>query len=527
MLNLSSNGNVLYFNIQMVVKQAESNVITDQLKIWSYEDEYPQSAQEGIKRELLENTQTFAYNISSSRLTPITDDNLKLLEVGKYSSKYLLLVSKIDKREAFFRGKNIELFLMDIEFGEKKLIAVNPYDGRQVEITGDDKYVIWYDQKVHRYFSFDIQKGMNRDLSSSIAYAMDTFKDPKWMRPSHPPYQYSMIRIGVNQKERLIVSDQFDLWELDPSGKNKPICITGGTGRKQGIQFRVVTSSKKSGLSSFFVEGFDIKNKNNGVYSLSLNSRSDLQLKEIAPLQPSKFSGYYLPQKAANAEVFLLPQQKANESVNLFVHRGTNSVKVTDFHQEDDFNWFESELHTYKLADGSRSEGILYKPENFDPSKKYPVIFYYYQILSNTLNNFIEPTHSEGTLPIPWFVSNDYLVFVPDVTHQRPSPGDRISDCIVSAAKHVAALPYVDAKHMGLQGHSFGGYETNLLITKSNLFAAAQSSAGLSNYISLYFTILGGMPGFCMVENGQPNMPGTPWEYKEQYINDIRSQRHY
>jgi dipeptidyl aminopeptidase/acylaminoacyl peptidase len=521
MLNLSPDGNILYFNVEKQFKQQEPNVITDRLNVWNYKDEYPQSNQLlGNMTDPSRRKQSVVYNIASSKITTITGDNLKILDDGKYNNEFVLLGNQVYEKEPRDRGLDRKMFLMNVGTGEKKLIATNPSDNRPAEITGDESFVIWYDEDAHRYFSYETRSGLRHDLSSSIPYSMDTFKDPKKLTPGHSPYGYSLIQIG-SKTESLIISDEYDLWEVDMSGNKKPICLTGGIGRKQSIRFTLLLGDKARNKKSILVEGFNTQNKDKGIFSLSLNNRLELEMKEIAPMQATLFSGYFVPQIAKNAEISLLPQQKANKSINLYVYHGGHSLKITDFHQEDEYNWFTSELHTYKLADGSSNDGILYKPGDFNPSKKYPVIFYYYQLNSHLLNRSIEPTLSEGLLPIPWFVSNGYLVFVPDVTHEQPNPGDRISDCIISAAKYVAELTYVDAKCMGLQGHSYGGYETNLIITKSNLFAAAQSSSGISNVTSEYGTpIFGGTPGYHIIEEGQFNMPGTLWQYREQYIKD-------
>jgi predicted peptidase len=517
LLNVSPDGKILYFEIEKPLRQPQPNVITEQLNVWSYTDEYPKSTQSLIKTIGPSGAaQTVAYSMLTSRMVTLTDDSLKLFEHGKFSRRYMLLVNQINDDESYYKGHIRKLFLMDIETREKKLIAVSTMRNIPVLLTADEKYVVWYDEAAHKYFSYETQSGVKRDLSVGIDYSLDTFNEAKRSRAFNKPYQFSLVQVGGSQSERLIIGDKFDLWEVDFTGRKKPFCLTGGIGRQQGIQYRVVV-----GTTSVFVEAFDTRNKNKGVFSLAMNNRSELKLKEIAPMQASYFSGHFLPQRAASTEIFLLTQEKANKSVNLYLYNNANCLKITDFHQEEDFNWFTSELHTYKLADGSTMNGILYKPENFNPSIKYPVIFYYYELNSQTLNVFIEPTQSQGTLPIPLYVSNGYLVFVPDVTHQQPNPGDRIVDCITSAAKYVAKLPFVDAKYMGLQGHSYGGYETNLMITKSTLFTAAQSSAGLSNITSMYLLPFHSRrPGYSFAEFGQLNMPRTLWNHKDLYMND-------
>jgi dienelactone hydrolase len=527
LLTFSPNGKIVYFNIEKPIKQPEANVITDQLKVWSYTDEYPQSTQEGVKAKILENKQTFAYNISSSSLTQITNDSLELLDGGGYNNKYLLLVNQFNKSEGYYRGKDRKLILMNIETGDKKLIAVHSNLANRIQITYEEDYILWYDEADHCYYSYVTESGEKINISHSIGYPTDGLADKRRSRHGIGSYGSSLVAFD-NLTERFIINDQFDLWEVDPSGIKKPICLTGQTGRQRGVQFRLILPQQKLTGNSIMLSGFNHKNKDNGLFLLEWNKHLGPKLRGIVPMQASGLylSGLFIPnistpQKNANANIFLYAEQKSTRSPNLYVYNGSKTIKLTDFHPEDSFNWLTTELHNYKLADGSINQGILYKPEDFDPLKKYPVIFFYYEILSNTLNKFLKPSLPTGDLTIPWYVSNGYLVFVPDVSHQRPNPGDRIFDCITSAAKYVSALPFVDTKHFGLQGHSYGGYETNLMVAKSNLFAAAQSSAGPSNLTSMYLMpFYSGNPGFSFAESGQLNMPRILWDHLHLYMKD-------
>jgi dipeptidyl aminopeptidase/acylaminoacyl peptidase len=71
---------------------------------------------------------------------------------------------------------------------------------------------------------------------------------------------------------------------------------------------------------------------------------------------------------------------------------------------------------------------------------------------------------------------------------------------------------------MGLSGHSFGGYETNVLLTHSDIFRAAQESAGPFNLISSYSEIMGTLPRQYLVENSQTNLGTTPWSSPQTYL---------
>ncbi len=123
--------------------------------------------------------------------------------------------------------------------------------------------------------------------------------------------------------------------------------------------------------------------------------------------------------------------------------------------------------------------------------KKYPIIFSIYENMSDGLYKFPAPELISAKLSIPYFVSHDYLVFCPDI---RPVPGDigpSSYNDVISAVNALIRKPWVDKSKIGIHGHSFGAYETNFILTKTKVFAAAASSAGTSNIISASGSLMG------------------------------------
>jgi dipeptidyl aminopeptidase/acylaminoacyl peptidase len=165
-------------------------------------------------------------------------------------------------------------------------------------------------------------------------------------------------------------------------------------------------------------------------------------------------------------------------------------------------------------------QGVLYKPEDFDPNRKYPVILHYYSRKSQEANTFHAPGRENGHLDIAWFVSRGYLVFTPDIHYKIGELGQSAVNSVVGAAKHLSQFSWVDAKKMGLQGHSLGGYETNYIITQTNLFAAACSSSGLSDIISNYLGFLGLHTNHDWYENRICRIGATLWEKPDLYIKN-------
>jgi dipeptidyl aminopeptidase/acylaminoacyl peptidase len=234
----------------------------------------------------------------------------------------------------------------------------------------------------------------------------------------------------------------------------------------------------------------------------------------------SEFIVPYSPVKAKNAQMFIVRRMSASESPNLFFTEDFRHLKrLTDIRPEKDVNWLTTDLLTLKTLDGVSTQGILYKPENFDPLKKYPVIIYYYERLSEGLNDFIYPEPCVGPINIPYFVSNQYLVFTPDIHFTIGSPGHSAYSAVVSAAKYLSTMAWVDKHKIGIQGHSRGGYETNFIITHTGMFAAAMSASGMSDYISLYGGIRSnGASRQHAFEQGSQRIGGTLWKSLDSYL---------
>lgn len=287
-----------------------------------------------------------------------------------------------------------------------------------------------------------------------------------------------------------------------------------------------MTTYKSNDIIHFLA--FDKNNYQNGFWQARIGeSKAPVKLTMDDALYSfeSIVFGPLAPKKAKNANVFLVSRQTASESPNLYITKDLKKfIKLSDIHPEKNYNWLTSELITWKVNDTLTCKGVLYKPENFDPNKKYPVIFNYYELESQELHLFRQPEIS--LFSIPWYVSNGYVVFRPDMHFSEKHTARASTTIAVSAAKHLSQFQWVNMQKLGLQGHSFGGYQTNAIIANTNIFAAAQEGAGVANASSDYNAVGHGKPPFnggsrtFMYEVGQMRLNTTPWESPEIYIEN-------
>lgn len=410
-----------------------------------------------------------------------------------------------------------------IDGSRRKLNSNNYYS-----FSAEGRYLVRFDGETHQYYAYNIASSTENCISTEIPAPLYTTLNIR-----HDPDAFGIAGWLPNDKS-ILLYDEFDIWKIDLNGNNPPVNITNGYGRKHGISLRLMLEPNRPKLvpenGIIHLLGFSYETKNNGFFVLYLGKEKDPKLLTFGPYV------FYAPQndddddnvrgslpiKAKNANVYLVTRESATEYRNYFTTKDFKTFHpVSNYHPEQEYNWLTAELHSWKSLNGEALQGILYKPEDFDPNKKYPLIIHYYETKSNGLNAYKRPSFSNGAINIPYYVSNGYLVFIPDIHYKIGDPMQGTYDAVVSAANYLETLPFVNAAKLGIQGWSFGGFETNYLVTHTNIFAAAAETAGPSDLISFYGEIVrGGQSNQGFHEVGQIRMGGTLWDKPEMYIKN-------
>jgi dipeptidyl aminopeptidase/acylaminoacyl peptidase len=190
--------------------------------------------------------------------------------------------------------------------------------------------------------------------------------------------------------------------------------------------------------------------------------------------------------------------------------------------RQKDYLWGTAELVHWKAGDGKPIDGLLYKPEGFDPAKKYPMIVYYYERNSDLLHRYIAPAPSASTVNISLYVSRGYVLFVPDIRYRVGFPGKSAYDCVITGVNALLAKGFVDKNRMGLQGQSWGGYQTAFLVTRTHMFHAAMAGAAVSNMTSAYGGIRweSGLARMFQYEHEQSRIGATLWQRPDLFIEN-------
>ena len=232
-----------------------------------------------------------------------------------------------------------------------------------------------------------------------------------------------------------------------------------------------------------------------------------------------------VPIKARNADVYVFTLSRFEEFGNLWTSSGafTDMKKVSDANpQQAQYNWGTSELIDYVNADGKHLQAILTKPENFDPSKKYPMLVYIYEQLTNNLHRYVAPAPGGSSINVTRYASNGYIILQPDIVYDLGYPGQSALKCVLPAVQQVLAMGFVDPARVGIQGHSWGGYQISYMITKTNIFRAVEAGASVGDMFGGYGGIRWGtgMSRAFQYEKTQSRIGVPPWKNPLIYMEN-------
>ncbi len=519
-LQFSKSGKRLFFGTAPVLPPRDTSLIDIDLvkiDIWNYKDDYLQSMQLKNLDKEINKSYTAMINLEDNNFIQLGDEQIPEIVLGKEGDgSFFAGITDVGKRIALqWEGRTLkDIYAIDSESGVRTLIRKNL--SGQISISPDGKYILWYDTKARQYFTW--RSGKIKNISAGLPVKL--FKEDFDM-PSDPP-AYGVMT-WTRSDLAVLVYDKYDIWQLDPDVVVKPINLTGGTGRKNKIIYRFITvdpdqkfiSPAQEILLSMFTE----KSKQSGLASLTMVNNT----KPVTVLNGS-FAISNRVSKAKNAEAWLYTKESYQQSPDLYLNRTwINETRLSFINlQQTDYNWGTAELFSWKAYDGRQATGIVYKPEDFDSRKKYPAICYFYEKLSDGLFQYIPPTPTPSRLNISFFVSRGYIVFVPDIVYTIGHPGRSAFNYVVSGARALVKKGWVDSTRIGLQGQSWGGYQTAFIITQTSLFKAAWAGAPVSNMTSAYGGIRWstGMNREFQYEKTQSRIGATLWERPQLYIEN-------
>ena len=532
-LSFDDAGTMLLFGTADIpVEQPEDTLLADEksrLDVWSWNDQMLQPQQKINLNRDLNTSFTAMYNISNGKMIQLADEDLSSVRVPLKGERNVALGSSGEKYgilTSWDASRYTDYYLVDMTTGKRTMVFEKAPSS--VELSPAGKWLLYWSTDSKEWFVKPAAGGEEKSLTGSLA---PQFFDELHDSPSEPrPYGTA----GWVEGERyLLLYDRYDIWKIDVTGKENPVILTNGFGRKNNIAFRYTSLEGSGGRSRGQSDKIYIGEKE----TISLNASHDYSkqsglytVRVNRPADPLKVDmgdyAYRSMAKAKDADVMIFQRGTYVDSPELYVSKpdltGAKRISCTN-PQQSEYNWGTVELVEWRSFDGQMLQGLLYKPEDFDPSKKYPMVAYFYERSSDGLYSYMAPAPSASTINRTYAVSNGYLIFVPDIPYIIGYPGQSAYNAIVSGTYALMdQFDFIDPDRLGLDGQSWGGYQIAYLITQTDMFRCAFSGAPVSNMTSAYGGIRwgSGMSRMYQYEQTQSRIGGTLWEKPLQYIEN-------
>ena len=514
-------GRIFFGTTKKPVQEPKDTLLADEkyhVDVWNYQDKQLQPMQKRAKNRELRRTYSAVYFIDDKRMQQLADTNMQGVQIGQQGNATFGIGYDSQKyqREQSWNGWYNDYYVVNVFDGSRELVL--EHHAGSASMSTDGHYLLYYKKTDSTWYAYDHKARQHRALTKGLGV---NFYNERNDVPELPD-AYGTAGWFKDDKY-VIIRDRFDLWKIDPSMRTAPENMTNGYGREHKIRFRPITLDHEHWYFTdempHLLSAFNEENKQSGFYSFNFEEG-------VAPAELIMTDHrYYFPLKAKNSNEFIWRRSSFTDFYNLFISTSDfqNIKQLTDANpQQKDYNWGTVELIKWNAFDGQELNGLLYKPENFDSTKKYPVIVYFYERYADDIHNHYIPKPSHSIINFTEYVSNGYIVFVPDVTYKVGHPAKSAYNAIVSGTEFIKKYNFVDGKHIGIQGQSWGGYQVAMLVTMTDMYACAESGAPVTNMFSAYGGIRwgSGMSRAFQYEKGQSRIGVSPWENRELYIEN-------
>ena len=521
MLQFSKSASRLFFGTSPEPRQKDTTQLAENrpnVQVWSWDEPVQYTVQNYNKEKDLKKSYQAVYNLGNGSIFQLANEELPNIQLGNEGDAALALLSTsrpYSLSSMWEARTRSDYYTVSLDNGERKQIAQADY-GR-FRLSPQGKYAYWYGETDSCWYTIALAEGKRYRLTTPESFpAWDEENDV----PNHP-YAHGAAGWTAND-QNLLIYDRYDIWKFDPTAATSPINLTVN-GRKEKLSYRLEQLDKEARFIDLgkpqLLKGFNETTKGYGFYNARLS----------APAAPKTLlAGNYMLRsinKAKNTDDVIYTMETFQQYPD--IHYSTlafkKSVQLTHGDkQQEGFIWGTAELVSWISLDGRPLEGVVYKPANFDPNKKYPMMVNFYERNSETLYNYRMPEPHRSTIDYHLYNSNEYVIFNPDIRYVDGYPGESCYNCLMPGITMMIAKGYINEKGIGAQGHSWGGYQVAYLATRTNLFSAIESGAPVVNMFSAYGGIRwgSGMARSFQYEHTQSRLGATPWSSPLRYLEN-------
>jgi dipeptidyl aminopeptidase/acylaminoacyl peptidase len=486
----------------------ESEEDIPDLVIWHGSDKRLQSQQQ-VQAQSDQNFSYLAeYRVNEKTFVRLADDDLREIEPAPKARFAVGQDDRAYELDGNLDGRNFQdIYVIDMKTGARTLaLKKNRY---YFGTLYDGGHFLYYDDG--HFYSYDMTTSRTVNITKDVpASFFNEDSDVNVVKPPDSPV--GATKDGLN----VLLSDGWDIWSVPVRGGGKGVNLTGN-GAKDKVRYRrarIDPEEKAIDLDQpQYFAALGEWTKKAGIARLEKGKPGPT----VLLWEDAGFGGLA---KAKKADVYVYTRDTFKDYPDYYVTDALlkNGQRITEANpQQKDFLWTSGQmLIDYTSAKGDKLQAALFLPANYEKGRKYPTLVYYYEKMSQQLNRYAQPSANGFNKSV--YTSNGYAVLMPDITYKINDPGMSAVWCVLPAIDAAVAAGVVDRSKVGLQGHSWGGYQTAFLITQAD-FAAAVAGAPLTNMISMYSSIYfnTGSANMAIFESSQGRFKGGYWDNLEAY----------
>jgi len=484
--------------------------------VWNWRDVEVMPKQKLNAKNDRQKNMLAAWHLGKNSLVPLGKDLDERITPLKHQSLAVSADWSAYAMERSIGRPAADIALVDVSAGARTKIQDGLNDDHYLEESPGGRYLLYFHDDHYWTVNTATHAVVNITQNAQTSFVD---RESDWTIKQKPPFG---IAGWTKDDAAVILYDKFDLWQVAPDGSHAVRLTDGATDQIRHRYEKLAPEEEWIDTSKpIYLSLFGIRSKKSGFARLQPGASGALTEEHLVLLDKSLDR----LAKAKDADVFEYVQQTFVESPNAFIAgpdlKSAKAVTKTNPFQSN-YAWGREELIEYKNSHNERLQGALFYPAGYDSSKKYPMIIYMYEKLSDGLHRYSAPSE-RNYYNVTAMNSHGYFVLEPDILFKPRDPGVSVLDCVTAAAKRVIQMGVIDAKKIGIMGHSWGGFDTTYLATHTtNFFAAAVAGAPITDLVSNYGNHhwSSGIAETDHIETGQQRMEVPLYEDLQAYIRN-------
>lgn len=518
-LIISEDGERVFFGMDEKKEQAMQDLAS--VQVWNTSDKsiYPGKIDmnDWRKRPIIS-----VWWPANGKAIPITDHNLPFVQLDA-KMKYAITSNPLAYEPQFKYHGDRDYYLTILATGEKKLL-LEAASGEPSDLVSspDGKYLLYY--KNDTWWSYDFASEKHSLLTKEINFVETERNDANAINALN-----SRVAAFTMDDKDVLIYDTYDIWKVRTDGSSTERITKG---RETQTRFSLIAQSQLTD-HIYVYDGFQ---------AAQVDLKQPLYFKTIE--EPTQKNGIFIYHKNQPAKPLVIKDKLIND-ISLTKDRKKIIYKEQDFDvppqvvlfnpmdkkenvvhrsnpQHNEYYYGKSELFSFQVL-GKSVGGVLLYPANYDPKKKYPMIVHVYQKQTSDLHLYQKPSLQDFRgFNVSHFTAQGYFVCLPNMLYEIGNTGEVATKCINAAVQSIVEKAIIDKDRIGLIGHSYGGYETNFIVTQKNPFKTAVSGASYSDLAADFLHVAWDFKtaDYRRYEYGQMRMGTTLFEDPMRYLRN-------